>query len=139
MAADQKTTCSSKLGHVIPQQVRGEIRNFAVHFPTKKPADRICFVPPAGREVADALLLLCQRQGGKSQSDLQKLCADKKKLWLKHGVPVEDQTGAAWPSKRCFCGIKQKLGGPERLCMFRQASIYMQRYLRKNTTWVKSS
>jgi hypothetical protein len=105
MAADQKATCSSKVGHVIAQQAHGDIRNFAVHFPTKKAADRICFVPPARKDVADALLLLCQRQEGKSQSDLQKLCADKKKQWLKHGVPVGDETGAAWPSKRCFVGI----------------------------------
>ncbi len=96
MAADQKASGSSNLGHVIAQQAHGEIRNYAVHFPTKNVAHRICFVPSSRKDVADALLFLCQQQEGKSQSDLQKLCADKKKQWLKHGVP-DDETVVARP------------------------------------------
>lgn len=113
MAGVQAREGDSK-GHVIPQLAHGETRNYAVHYPSKKASDRICFCPPLHLEVADALLKLCQENSSRSRADPQKLCQEKKKLWLRDGLPKAEERAASWSALpwTVFQNISLLLGGP---------------------------
>lgn len=74
-----------KSGHVIPQLAHLEIRNYAVHFPSKKVSDRICFCPAGQKDLAEALLRFCRENAGKPREELKKECAQRKNAWLKGG------------------------------------------------------
>ena len=84
MAAKQKAEGSGQ-GFVIAQLEHGN-RNYAVHFPSKKVLDRVCFCP-ANR------LKGRQQTPGASMKELQQLCQEKKSSGLRTQEPLADVAG----------------------------------------------